>query len=379
LTGPEKILHIRSSYFYGGPERQITYLTRVLETMEVPSAVATFAPRLDPSRNACYTKFQNLDIPCFRIDIDGSFDRSALEAMEKIIRDHGFTVVVGHDYRADYFALELRRRTKAAAFSFSRGWTRNSLRVRLYEWLDIRFLRRMDGVVAVSQAKFDELRRKKIEPARLIHIPNSILTDTVLPRQNLIRDRFHIPQEALLVGTAGRLSAEKNQDLFIRAAVQYLRKSGDEKTWFILAGEGKRQAELTAMIPETYRHRIILAGWIENNDALYADLDVFVLTSLMEGFPNVLLEAGKYNLPVITTRAGGAVDIVEDGVSGLLIPFGDVDFLGRKLELLLGDEESRRMLGEELGRVTRERYNAEINAGRFLAFIRGVRERYGRE
>lgn len=379
MSGPEKILHIRSSYFYGGPERQITYLTRVLETMDVSSAVATFAPRREPSRNACHTKFTNLGIRCFRIDIEGSFDRSALGAMERIIRENGFSVVVGHDYRADYFALELRRRLDLAAFSFSRGWTRNSLRVRLYEWLDIRFLRLMDGVVAVSQAKFDELRRKKIEPARLIHIPNSILTDTVSPRQNLIRDRFGIPHDALLVGTAGRLSAEKNQDVFIDAAVRYLRKTGDEKAWFILAGEGKRRAELAESIPEEYRHRIIPAGWIENNDALYADLDLFVLTSLMEGFPNVLLEAGKYNLPVITTRAGGAVDIVEDGVSGLLIPFGDVDALCGKLELLLGDGESRRTLGDELGRVTRERYNAEINAGRFLAFVRGIRGRYGRE
>jgi glycosyltransferase involved in cell wall biosynthesis len=379
LIGPEKILHIRSSYFYGGPERQITYLTRVLETMDVPSAVATFAPRNDPSRNACYTKLQALGIPCFKVEIEGSFDRSALPAMEKIVRDNGFTVVVGHDYRADYFALALRRRLGVPAFSFSRGWTRNSLRVRLYEWLDIRFLRRMDGVVAVSQAKFDELRRRKIEPSRLIHIPNSILTDTVLPRQNLIRDRFGIPHDALLVGTAGRLSIEKNQEVFIRAAVQVLETPAYERTWFILAGEGKRQQELAGLIPDKYRDRIILAGWIENNDAFYADLDLFVLTSLMEGFPNVLLEAGKYRLPVVTTRAGGAVDIVEDGVSGTLMPFGDATGLCQRLELLLGDEELRRTMGGELGKVTRERYNAEINAGRFLAFVRGVRERYGRD
>ncbi len=376
--GPEKILHIRSSYFYGGPERQITYLTNVLETMEVASAVAIFAPRSDPSRNACYTKLMALGIPCFRIEIEGSFDRSALDTMERIVRDNGFTVVAGHDYRADYFALALRRRLGVPAFSFSRGWTRNSLRVRLYEWLDIRFLRRMDGVVAVSQAKFDELRRRKIEPERLIHIPNSILMDAVVPRRNLVRDQFGIPHDALLVGTAGRLSVEKNQEVFIQAAVQVLEKKANDKAWFIIAGEGKRQQELAGLIPDKYRDRIILAGWVEDNDAFYADLDLFVLTSLMEGFPNVLLEAGKYRLPVITTRAGGAVDIVEDGVSGLLMPFGDKTGLSQSLELLLGDEELRRTLGEALGKVTRERYNAEINAGRFLAFIRAVRERYGR-
>ena len=373
----EKILHVRSSYFYGGPERQISYLIRVLGTMDVASAVATFAPRSDPSRNACLAKFEALGIPCHRIEIKGSFDRSALDTLERVIRDNGFNVVVGHDYRADYFALELRRRLGIPAFSFSRGWTRNSFRVRIYEWLDIRFLRRMDGVVAVSQAKFDELRQRKIDPARLIHIPNSILTDAVAPRRNLIRDRYGIPHDAVLVGTAGRLSAEKNQEVFIGAAVQLLEKTPGGKEWFIIAGEGKRHQELAGSIPDKYRDRIILAGWIEDNDAFYADLDLFVLTSLMEGFPNVLLEAGKYGVPVITTPAGGARDIVEDGVSGLLMPFGDVAGLSQKLQLLLGDDDLRRSLGDTLRKVTRERYNAEINAGRFLAFVRGVRGRYG--
>jgi glycosyltransferase involved in cell wall biosynthesis len=373
----EKILHIRSSYFYGGPERQITYLTRVLETMGVTSAVATFVPRHDPSRNACPAKFASLGISCLPVEIEGSFDRSALDALEKIIRENGFTIVVGHDYRADYFALELRRRLGVPAFSFSRGWTRNSFRVRLYEWLDIRFLRRMDGVVAVSQAKFDELRRKRIEPSRLIHIPNSILTGAVAPRRNLVRDRFGIPPDALLVGTAGRLSAEKNQEVFIRAAVQLLEQTPGGRQWFIIAGEGKRHQELADSIPAKYRDRIILAGWIEDNEAFYADLDLFVLTSLTEGFPNVLLEAGKYAVPVITTPAGGAVDIVEDGVSGLTIPFGDAAGLSHKMRLVLDDDDLRRTLGETLRKVTQERYNAEINAGRFLAFVRGVRGRYG--
>ncbi len=374
---PMKLFHIRSSYFYGGPERQITYLTRVLGERGVPSGVATFAPADNPERNRYFPRLQELGIPAYRIDIRGSYDRSATATLERIIADGDYTVLIGHDYRADYFVLQLAGRLNLPAVSFSRGWTRNTLKVRLYEWLDRRFLKKMDGVVAVSRKKYDELARKGIDRDRLIHIPNSIPTGEQSMRTLVTRKRFKIPHNAFLVGTAGRLSVEKRQHIFIEAAIDLLNRHGASAPWFMLAGEGPRRDRLAAMIPRKYRRRIILAGWIENTDDFYADLDLFVLTSATEGFPNVLLEAGKYHLPAISTPAGGAVDIIEHGQSGLLFDFGDTDALARHIESLANDADQRKRLGGRLAEITRETYDSKLNADRLWEFLNTVRERHG--
>jgi glycosyltransferase involved in cell wall biosynthesis len=374
---PMKLFHIRSSYFYGGPERQITYLTRALGERGVPSGVATFAPADDPERNRYFARLQELGIPAYRIDIRGSYDRSATTTLERIIADGGYTVLIGHDYRADYFVLQLAGRLDLPAASFSRGWTRNTLKVRLYECLDRRFLKKMDGVVAVSRKKYDELARKGIDRDRLIHIPNSIPTGERSMQTLVTRKRFKIPHNAFLVGTAGRLSVEKRQDIFIEAAIDLLNRHGASAPWFMLAGEGPRRDRLAAMIPRKYRRRIILAGWIKNTDDFYADLDLFVLTSATEGFPNVLLEAGKYHLPAISTPAGGAVDIIEHGQSGLLFDFGDTDALARHIESLANDADRRKRLGDRLAEITRETYDSKLNADRLWEFLNTVRERHG--
>jgi len=371
-----KIFHIRSSYFYGGPERQITYLTKSLAAKGIDSIVATFAPINDPGRNRYFTKLTELGLPAYRIDISGSFDFSPVKALTEYVRDHQFNLLVGHDYRADYFILQLAKRLRLPSLSFSRGWTQNTVKVRLYEWLDLRFLRSMDGVVAVSPAKYDELIRRGIDEERLIYIPNSILVDEIRPRQNIIRDRFGIPREAFLIGTAGRLSIEKNQEMLIRAAIMVLDKSPSTDIRFLLAGEGPRRDYLAGLIPEKYKDRFILAGWIEDNEAFYADIDLFVLTSRMEGFPNVLLEAGKYGRPVVSTPAGGTTEIIEDGRSGRLVPFDDSASLAVTILSIHGDENLRGQLGQGLSRITREKFDARVNAVKFLEFADRIRERH---
>jgi len=369
--------HIRSSYFYGGPERQITYLTAALSKRGVESAVATFAPVSDPGRNRYFARLRELGIPAHRIDIRGSFDRSATAKLERMIADGDHTILIGHDYRADYFVLKLGRRLNLPTVSFSRGWTRNTFKVRFYERLDRRFLKKMDGVVAVSRHKYDELKRTGIDPERMIYIPNSIPVGNPVARTMAMRERYEIPHDVFLVGTAGRLSTEKQQGVLIQAAIMLLDRDGDSAPWFIVGGEGPRRDYLERIIPPKYRHRIILAGWIENIEEFYADIDLFVLTSETEGFPNVLLEAGRYHLPAISTPAGGAVDIIEHEKTGLLFDFNDVDTLAGYIKTLGDDIEYRNRLGGGLGDVTSNNYDVRAHADRLLEFFTKVQERHG--
>jgi len=94
----------------------------------------------------------------------------------------------------------------------------------------------------------------------------------------------------------------------------------------------------------------------EQAAACYANADVFALPSTGEGFGLVFLEAMALSKPIIGVAAGGAMDVVEDGVNGFLLPPGDAQSLHRSLEQLLGDASLREKLGSRGSQIVRDKY-----------------------
>jgi colanic acid/amylovoran biosynthesis glycosyltransferase len=138
-----------------------------------------------------------------------------------------------------------------------------------------------------------------------------------------------------------------------------------------LAGDGPLRAAL-----EAEARRLGVAECVhflgyqssEQVRALLQDTDVFVLPSFAEGLPVVLMEAMASGVPVVTTRVAGVAELVEDGVSGFVVPPGDGEALTRALDTLLGDAELRTRFGAA-GRLMVER---EFDVGREAAWLGSV-------
>jgi len=112
--------------------------------------------------------------------------------------------------------------------------------------------------------------------------------------------------------------------------------------------------------------RVRLLGRRNDVPALLAAADALVLPSSIEGLPLVVLEAMAAGRPVVATSVGGTPEAVVDGETGLLVPAGDVDALARAIDVLLGDPELARRLGEAGKRRVRERFDADAAAQRVL-------------
>src|SRR5262249_7799527 len=91
--------------------------------------------------------------------------------------------------------------------------------------------------------------------------------------------------------------------------------------------------------------RCTFTGWRDDRHELLASMDVYVMPSLKEGGPTVLLEAMAMALPTISTRVGMGSEVVNDGWNGFVVPAGDSDALARVLTNLLADEELRQRVG----------------------------------
>lgn len=157
----------------------------------------------------------------------------------------------------------------------------------------------------------------------------------------------HGPEDGAYVMTAGRLTAQKNQAMLIRAFAAIAPQVENELRIY---GEGELRGELEELIASLgMEERIRLMGASGNMPEVLSKAGLFVLPSDYEGMPNALLEAMASGLCCISTDCpcGGPGAVIDDGISGRLIPVGDQSTLAGTMLELLRDKESIREMGEK--------------------------------
>lgn len=207
------------------------------------------------------------------------------------------------------------------------------------EWLYRRALTRTDIVVTVCEAA----RRSGISRGMLPQdmtrvVPNGIAVERFRPASSTMRQQvmqaLKLPDDAFLIGNVGRLNWTKDQAGLIRAFRQVHEQHPNAV--LLLIGDGELRAELEQCAEQQgVRHAVHFLG--DRNDVrdLLQGLDLFVLSSVSEGYSMALLEACAVALPIVATDVGGNSEIVYSGRTGQLVPPGDPDALAEAMLLLL--------------------------------------------
>lgn len=208
-------------------------------------------------------------------------------------------------------------------------------------------------LVAVSDDGREIARRVERVPERKLRvIHNGIDTGLFTPgsARAAAAPFAGVPANAPVIATVARLSPEKDQQTLLEAFAGLCKIREDCR--LIIAGEGPARAALEARADSlSCRDRIIFAGAVERVPELLKRVDVFVLTSLSEGISLSLLEAGATGIPAVVSDAGGNAEVVEDGVTGFVVPVRRPDVVAEKIARLLSDEPLR----ASMGRRARER------------------------
>jgi glycosyltransferase involved in cell wall biosynthesis len=187
------------------------------------------------------------------------------------------------------------------------------------------------------------------------------------PRE-AVRAELGIPLDAPVVGTVTRLSPQKAPLDLVAAASQVAARRPD--VHFVVVGDGPLRAEVEAQIAAAgLADRLHLTGLRRDVPDLLHSFDVFVLTSLWEGLPRVLIQAMAAGLAVVATAVDGNAEAVENGVNGLLTPPGDPRALADALLRLLDDPA----LAARMGAAGRER-SAEFGARKMVDDIAALYE-----
>jgi glycosyltransferase involved in cell wall biosynthesis len=352
------VVHLVASPFFGGPERQMLGLAASLPG-DCRTVFLSFAeggrcrPFLDEARR--------LGFEAVELERNAPHYRAAVCEVAGHLRRTRADVLCCHGYKPDLLGWPAARRVGLPVVAVARGWTAATLKVRLNEALDRLCLRTMDRVVCVSEGQAARIRRAGVPAARVAVIRNAIRAERFDRPDPADRDRLlglFPGRPGRVVGAAGRLSPEKGFGVLVAAAGSVAR--ADPGVAFVLFGEGPLRADLARRIAaEGLDGRFLLAGFRDDLDRLLPHLDLFVLPSFTEGLPNVVLEAFAAGVPVVATAVGGTPEVVEEGLSGHLVPPGDPAALARHIRGLLGDGGRRRAMGRHGRARVRDQFTFE--------------------
>jgi glycosyltransferase involved in cell wall biosynthesis len=160
----------------------------------------------------------------------------------------------------------------------------------------------------------------------------------------------------IILGNAGRLTAQKGQEHLIRIA-SLLKKRGVNFTLFI-AGTGELEQKLNSLIDEyDLRDEVILTGFIDDMDGFMNAIDIFLFTSIWEGFGYVIVEAMVKSKPVVAFDITSNPEIITAGKTGFLVPFPDVEQFAERTIQLINDPLLRKSMGQVGKQSVFERFN----------------------
>jgi glycosyltransferase involved in cell wall biosynthesis len=242
---------------------------------------------------------------------------------------------------------------------------------RIWRWIILTF---SDKVICISKAVSEQFG----ESEKVVIVHDGVDTDSFRP----LRNRTAVARKAKPVtfGIVGRLEhRRKGQDLFIQAASIALKGRTDLD--FVIVGHerpGMEKAEeklhdLVASL--SLQEKIRFLGFVPPGQmpSVINDLDVLVLCSKQpEGLAIVLLEAMASGKAVISFAEGGPLDVIEDGINGLLVPAGDVEKLAGAMIRLASDARLRSRLGIAGRKSVEERFRSELSAHRIEEVYRTV-------
>jgi glycosyltransferase involved in cell wall biosynthesis len=209
---------------------------------------------------------------------------------------------------------------------------------------------------------------------KVITVPNGVDGNALSPitpeERGKLRRTLELNDGDLVVGTVARLAKEKDFETFLRAIEIARRRLPSLRV--IIAGEGLLRAHLESFAADLGLADVVqFLGGRKDVVALIQCYDVFLLTSIIEGMPNVVMESQLLGVPVVATRAGGTADLIRDGETGLLAPVGDHEQLASGIVRLFTETGLR----DRISRAARDQIQSNYTVEQFVARTEDVYRR----
>lgn len=334
-----KVLHLRSSNFYGGPEKQIYFHAKHASQEGVDIRISSFS---ENDKSPCFLlKIADENIPTKLFRVKNAYDNTSTKLIKKYLEENDIDILCTHEYRSHFYGFRACKGTPTKWIAFSRGSTIENIKIRIFTYLERYFLRKANHIVAVSESQKQKLIKQSIKPQNITTIHNAIDLAYIKSIKALsIKEKLLFPQDAYVCISAGRFSEEKGQFFLVKAAEIAIQEN--KKLKFVLFGDGPDLLKIQTYIKNKKLDKHIICPGFESKILSYIkSADLLINPSLSEGLPNIVLEALASDIPVIVTNVGGHPEIVTDNKNGCLVEPKNINQLAEKILTLA---ENRKIL-----------------------------------
>jgi len=336
----------------GGPGGAETVLLNLVANLD-PSRYRSLV--LLPEGSWLPRKLRELNVPTVIAESKAWYDPSLLRTMGRLVRQEGVDLIHSHLPDQNFYSCLVGRLTSCKTIVTYHGAPPLPHARTLRESVKLWWVRRTAAVVVVVSEYLEQLFQELGFPReKIVRIYNGVdLEKFAGARSGGLRAELGCPEGTRLVGMVANLRRPKGYEYFVQAARRVV--DSMPQTRFVAVGDIDRQIlrRLSDLVDKlNLRDRFVFVGFREDVPAILRELDVFVLSSVSEGFSLATIEAMAAGRPVVATRSGGPEEIIDDGRTGFLVPPADPESLAQRIcELLANPAEAEAMGRRAQGKV----------------------------
>ncbi|MBN2244687.1 MAG: glycosyltransferase family 4 protein [Candidatus Aminicenantes bacterium] len=367
-----RILEIIDRPFLGGGQKNLLSIAEALDRSKYEIEVCS------QDNGPLVEELKQKNIRHLPVSIRKITSLKAVKKLRNLMKEQGYDIVHTHGGIAGLYGRWAAFRSGIPVVIHTLHgihylYYRNFLLRWGYVFLERLFSRFTQTVIFVSHADMEKGRRHRLAPfEKMKVVKNGIDFDkvrvaAVIPEKFNLKEQLGLENDFFFLGTVARIHRQKNIPGLIKAAV--VLQDALPEARFIIVGDGPMMAKVKNMIERFGLQEIVfLLGERPDAHRIMSQFDVFILPSLWEGLPYVLMEAGALGLPVVASNIAGVREIIQDGETGFLVPKDNPQELVEAIIQLKSDPKLR----SELGKRLQEKIQSEYSITRMIREIEEI-------
>jgi len=342
-----RILHLISSVGLFGAERVAVELSKSLKkTYHCEPILGVIRNVYNPHEEISEEAKRN-DILYTVFSCRNQLDFKLVFSIREFIKKNRVDIIHCHGYKSNFYGL-LASKGQVPSVTTNHNWLTAHWKLKTYCFLDSLWIRFFDRIVAVSNEVKKDMLSYKIPEEKIRVIDNGIALERFekLVETKNMKNQLGFEEKIRIIGTIGSLVIEKGHIYLLEAARQILDGVKDLK--FLIIGDGPLRKQLEEKSERLgIKKDVIFMGQRKDIPELLMAMDIFVLPSIKEGLPVVLLEAMAAKRPVIATRVGAIPKVIENKDIGILVEPKDIKGLRDAIINLINDPGRMNLLARE--------------------------------
>ena len=361
-----KILHLRSSDIFSSPERLIIGQCKILSDFDFVCASFVRKNRSNRFIKEC----RGIGFVVEEIIESFPGDLRVLGQIRQIIKKHQIDIIITHDYKANIYSYLAARNLNVFHLPYFHGYTAESRRMKLYNFIDKIVLRKLEKVIAVSERSKYLLESLGVDKSKITVVPNAIDKSTISSFPVEAKEE----NEIINIIAAGRFSFEKGFDHLLDAISEIKKQAPRFKLH--LYGKGPEETNLRekAILLEL-TDQIDFCGFVDDILPIFAKMDMLVLSSRSEGMPVIILEAWSQAVGVLATAVGGVPELITSDKYGIVVEPENIKQLADKLLWALNNINKVKECGNNGRELLQKEYIYEVQAEKLRKIYSTITDR----